>query len=48
MNAHALGPVGSAPTLAIPRHEFHLSENVARELYNEGGRKAAGMDRRDA
>ncbi|MDT4848958.1 hypothetical protein FQZ97_830660 [compost metagenome] len=48
MNAHALGPEGSAPALSVPRHEFALSENVARELYNEGARQAAGMDRRDA
>lgn len=48
VEAYALGAVGSSPAMATPRHVFALSENVARELYNEGARQAAGMDRRDA
>jgi len=32
INAHALGPAGSAPLLAVPRHEIRISENVARKL----------------
>jgi hypothetical protein len=39
MNAHALGPIGSAPALQLPRHEITISENVARKLeaYTEDG-----------
>ncbi|MGQ7814619.1 hypothetical protein ACUTAH_02900 [Metapseudomonas furukawaii] len=47
INAHALGRDESTTALSIPRHDFTLSENVAQELYNEGARQAAGMDRRD-
>jgi hypothetical protein len=32
INTHALGPEGSAPTLAIPRHDFKINENVARKI----------------
>lgn len=32
MNAHALGPVGSAAPLAVPRHEITISQSVARKL----------------
>lgn len=39
-HAHGLGPEGSAPLLAIPRHDFHISENVARLLMAEGIRLA--------
>lgn len=44
-NAHALGPDGSSSALEIARHEFALSENVARELYRQGQRDAALLDR---
>ncbi|WJN60901.1 hypothetical protein [Pseudomonas sp. SO81] len=44
-NAHALGPEGSAPALAIPRHEYALPESVARTLYQQGAKEAASMDR---
>jgi hypothetical protein len=47
MNAHAAGPAGSAPMLAVPRHEFTPSENVARQLYRAGAAEAARMDRTD-
>lgn len=43
MNAHAAGPTGSAPMLAIPRHEFTPSENVARQLYQAGASEAAKL-----
>jgi hypothetical protein len=29
---HALGPVGSAPFFAPPRHEYAIPENVSRKL----------------
>lgn len=48
MNAHAAGPQGSAPMLAIPRHEFTPSENVARQLYQAGAAEAAKLDRAEA
>lgn len=44
-NAHALGPDGSTSALAIARHEFALTENVARQLYEQGQREAAHLDR---
>ncbi|MCO6057346.1 hypothetical protein NG726_11760 [Pseudomonas sp. MOB-449] len=44
MNLHALGPDGAKRFLETPRHDFTLSENVARELYNEGARKAQRLD----
>lgn len=44
MNAHALGPDGSAAALAPPRHDFALPENVARELFEQGRRTAARLD----
>lgn len=47
LNAHAAGPTGSAPMLAIPRHEIRLSENVARRLHALGTAEAARMDRAD-
>ncbi|WP_162094802.1 hypothetical protein [Pseudomonas chlororaphis] len=31
-NLHALGPTGSAPFFAPPRHEITISENVSRKL----------------
>lgn len=45
MNAHAAGPDGSAPMLAVPRHEIRFSENVARTLYQAGAAEAARLDR---
>lgn len=47
MNAHALGPEGSAPAMAAPRHVIELSENVARELYEQGRREAGRRDAAD-
>lgn len=44
INAHAAGPDGSAPMLAIPRHDFTPSENVARQLYAQGEREAGRLD----
>lgn len=44
MNAHALGPERSGACLSIPRHDFTISENVARELYAEGARQAQRLD----
>ncbi len=38
--AHSLGRDGSAPLLATPRHDFHISENVAHLLMAEGIRLA--------
>ncbi|CAD5376757.1 conserved hypothetical protein [Pseudomonas sp. OF001] len=46
--AHAAGPEGSAPMLAIPRHDFTPSENVARQLYRAGAAEAARLDRSEA
>ena len=48
MNAHAAGPTGSAPMLAIPRHEFTPSENLARQLYQAGASEAAKLDQAEA
>lgn len=39
LNAHALGPEGSTAALALPRHEIHLSENVARRFIEESERE---------
>lgn len=47
MNAHAAGPTGSEPMLAIPRHEIRISENVARRLYQDGAAEAERLDRAD-
>lgn len=44
---HALGPEGSAPAMATPRHEITISENVARELYQQGASRAAALDAND-
>lgn len=46
--AHAAGLAGSAPMLAIPRHEFTPSENVARNAYMAGAAEAAKLDRAEA
>ena len=48
LNAHALGPEGSAHLLAVPRHEIEISENVARALRKAGAAEAARMDRCEA
>jgi hypothetical protein len=32
MNAHDLGPEGSAHLLAVPRHVYEIPKNVARQL----------------
>ncbi|OBY48714.1 hypothetical protein [Pseudomonas sp. AU12215] len=48
MHAHDLGPEGSAPLLAIPRHDFTPSDFVARKLDRLGRREAERMDRTDA
>lgn len=45
MNAHAAGPEGSAPMLAVPRHDLGSLENVARKLYKAGAAEAARLDR---
>ncbi|SEJ56972.1 hypothetical protein SAMN05216201_11126 [Pseudomonas linyingensis] len=46
--AHAAGTDGSAPMLAVPRHDSTPSENVARRLYQAGATEAARLDRSDA
>lgn len=48
MNAHAAGPDGSAPMLAVPRHDLGSLENVARKLYKAGAAEAARLDRAEA
>lgn len=48
MHAHDLGPDGSAPLLAIPRHEFAPSENVARQLERLGRKEAELLDRSES
>lgn len=47
INLHALGPEGSAHALKVPRHEIEISENVARNLYQQGARRAAALDASD-
>ena len=44
---HALGPEGSASAFTVPRHTFEISENVARDLYQQGARRAAKLDAND-
>lgn len=39
LNAHALGPEGSTAALALPRHEIHISESVARRFIEESERE---------
>lgn len=46
--AHAAGPEGSAPMLAIPRHEIRISENVAHEIYMAGAAEASRLDRAES
>lgn len=48
MHAHDLGPEGSAPLLAVPRHEIRISESVAQRLRSEGEAEAARLDRSEA
>ena len=40
VEAYALGANGSAHLLAIPRHDLHVSQNVARQIMAEGIRQA--------
>jgi hypothetical protein len=40
-NLHALGPSGSAPFFAPPRHEITISENVSRLLNHFREREAS-------
>lgn len=47
MHAHDLGPEGSAPLLAIPRHDFSPSDFVARQLDRLGRQEAARLDQQD-
>lgn len=47
MHAHDLGPEGSAPLLAIPRHDFTPSDFVARQLERLGRQEAARLDQQD-
>lgn len=44
LNAHSMGAEGSAPLLAVPRHEITVSETVARNLRQSGAREAARLD----
>ena len=46
--AHAAGSEGSAPMLAIPRHEIRISENVAHDLYLAGAAEASRLDRAES
>lgn len=48
LNAHALGPEGSAHLLAVPRHKIEISENVARALRKAGAAEAARLDQAEA
>jgi len=48
LNAHSLGPEGSAHLLAVPRHEIKLTENVARALRKAGAAEAVRLDRCEA
>lgn len=45
MHAHDLGPEGSAPLLAIPRHDCTPSDFVARQLERLGRKEAERLDR---
>lgn len=45
MHAHDLGLDGSAPLLAIPRHDFAPSECMARQLERLGRQEAEHLDR---
>lgn len=47
MHAHDLGPEGSAPLLAIPRHDFTPSEFVERQLERLGRKEAALRDQQE-
>lgn len=48
MNAHAQGPEGSAPALAIPRHEYMPSKNVERQFHALGIRQARREEQEEA
>ena len=45
LNAHAMGPDGSAPMLAVPRHKIEISESVAHALRRAGAAESARLDR---
>lgn len=47
LNVHALGRAQAAALLQPPRHEIRLSENVARQLYQQGAEQAGRLDRQD-
>ncbi|WMR34741.1 hypothetical protein [Metapseudomonas otitidis] len=47
LNLHALGPEGSAPAFAVPRHEITVSENVAYKLRTTGAAEADRIDQED-
>lgn len=47
LNVHALGRDQAAALLQPPRHEIHLSESVARQLYQSGAREAGRLDRKE-
>lgn len=47
INAHALGPAGSAPALAVARHEYHISKSVAR-MFEQQSRRELQRDPGDA
>ncbi|MNG41103.1 hypothetical protein D3C84_1300630 [compost metagenome] len=40
MNLHAMGPDGVKRLLEVPRHDFHVSKNVAQQIMVEGIRQA--------
>jgi hypothetical protein len=48
VTANAAGQEGSAPMLAIPRHEIRISENVAHALYLAGAAEASRLDRAES
>ncbi|GJN50806.1 hypothetical protein [Pseudomonas tohonis] len=48
MNIHALGPEGAKRFLAVPRHEIHITESVARQLNQAGFEEAARLDAMDS
>lgn len=48
LNLHALGPEGSAPAFAVPRHEITISENVAHKLRATGAAEAERLDQEES
>ncbi|MCY1381142.1 hypothetical protein D9M69_690170 [compost metagenome] len=45
---YLLGPEGSAHRVRIQRHEFHVSENVARILHAKGIRQVRNEEQQEA